>query len=242
MVFGQSGGGAKIATLMGTPAAAGLFHRAATMSGQQVTASGPAPRDRAGAGLYGAARRAIGRRSAGDAGGAAGRGAGARPTRILGGGVYFGPVLDMKWLVRHPFWPDANPQGNAIPMMLGNTHDETRAFYRAGSSEDRRPRLGQSRRADGAGAAHRRSCRNGSSPNIARLFPAYDARAGLLRRDHRRAQLARPGDRGGGTGAGRRSRPSSISSISRRRRRTAPTFRWSSAPMAIRPRGRSAKR
>ena len=41
MVFGQSGGGAKIATLMGTPAARGLFHRAATMSGQQVTASGP---------------------------------------------------------------------------------------------------------------------------------------------------------------------------------------------------------
>jgi para-nitrobenzyl esterase len=33
-VFGQSGGGAKIATLMATPAAAGLFHRAATMSGQ----------------------------------------------------------------------------------------------------------------------------------------------------------------------------------------------------------------
>lgn len=42
MVFGQSGGGAKIASLMATPAAEGLFHRAATMSGQQVTASGPA--------------------------------------------------------------------------------------------------------------------------------------------------------------------------------------------------------
>ena len=41
MVFGQSGGGAKIATMMATPAAEGLFHRAATMSGQQVTASGP---------------------------------------------------------------------------------------------------------------------------------------------------------------------------------------------------------
>src|SRR5215510_13700636 len=40
MVFGQSGGGAKIATLMAMPAAEGLFHRAATMSGQQVTASG----------------------------------------------------------------------------------------------------------------------------------------------------------------------------------------------------------
>jgi para-nitrobenzyl esterase len=47
---------------------------------------------------------------------------------ILGGGVYMGPVLDMKWLVRHPFWPDANPQSNHIPMILGNTRDETRAF------------------------------------------------------------------------------------------------------------------
>jgi para-nitrobenzyl esterase len=42
MVFGQSGGGAKIATLMAMPAARGLFHSAATMSGQQVVASGPA--------------------------------------------------------------------------------------------------------------------------------------------------------------------------------------------------------
>ncbi|WP_370690190.1 carboxylesterase family protein [Phenylobacterium sp.] len=34
MVFGQSGGGAKIATMMAMPAATGLFHTAATMSGQ----------------------------------------------------------------------------------------------------------------------------------------------------------------------------------------------------------------
>ena len=47
---------------------------------------------------------------------------------IMGGGVYFGPVLDMKWLTRHPFWPDANPQSRGVPMMLGNVHDETRAF------------------------------------------------------------------------------------------------------------------
>ena len=40
-VFGQSGGGAKIATLMAMPAARGLFHKAWTMSGQQVTAAGP---------------------------------------------------------------------------------------------------------------------------------------------------------------------------------------------------------
>ncbi|WP_426806392.1 carboxylesterase family protein, partial [Stenotrophomonas sp. SrG] len=40
-VFGQSGGGATIATLMAMPAARGLFQRAWTMSGQQGTAAGP---------------------------------------------------------------------------------------------------------------------------------------------------------------------------------------------------------
>ena len=40
-----------------------------------------------------------------------------------------GPVLDMKHLTRHPFWPDAAPQSLGIPMMLGNTVMETRAFY-----------------------------------------------------------------------------------------------------------------
>lgn len=129
--FGQSGGGAKIATLMGMPAAAGLFHRAWTMSGQQVTVSGP----------QNATRRAraflerLGNPSI-DA-------LLAMPTErlvegltatdpILGGSIYFGPVLDMRWLTRHPFWPDANPQSNAIPLVLGNTHDETRAFYPPG--------------------------------------------------------------------------------------------------------------
>ena len=38
-IFGQSGGGAKSATLMAMPEAQGLFHRVITMSGQQITAS-----------------------------------------------------------------------------------------------------------------------------------------------------------------------------------------------------------
>ena len=123
MVFGQSGGGAKIATMMGMPAAKGLFHRAATMSGQQVTASGPmnaTARAKAYLAKVGGepVTAPVGRLvEALDA-----------VDPILGGGVYFGPVLDMRWLTRHPFWPDAHPQGLTIPMMLGNTHDETRAF------------------------------------------------------------------------------------------------------------------
>ncbi|MBB5685306.1 carboxylesterase/lipase family protein [Sphingobium boeckii] len=129
MVFGQSGGGAKIATMMGMPAAKGLFHKGITMSGQQVTASGPVNASKRTAAYL--AKLGV---SASDLSPLL-----TLPTEkltealaaedpILGGGVYFGPVLDMKWLTRHPFWPDPNPQSNAIPMMLGNTRDETRAF------------------------------------------------------------------------------------------------------------------
>ena len=129
-VFGQSGGGAKIATMMATPDARGLFHRAATMSGQQVTASGP----------HNATQRAlavldhlklkpdqtrellrlpIDRLVEANS---------VRDPILPYGGVYLGPVMDDRNLHRHPFYPDAAPQGLGIPMIIGNTHDETRAF------------------------------------------------------------------------------------------------------------------
>jgi para-nitrobenzyl esterase len=126
-VFGQSGGGAKIATMLGMPAATGLFHRAMTMSGQQVTASGPLhATDRARAFMARAGAKAVDELLAMPAERLVEALAATDP--ILGGGVYFGPVLDMRWLTRHPFWPDANPLGNRVPLVLGNTHDETRAF------------------------------------------------------------------------------------------------------------------
>ncbi len=131
-LFGQSGGGAKIATLMAMPEAKGLFHKAITMSGQQVTASGPlnatrrarAFLDKLGTGIDPATapvEQLIAALSATDP--------------ILGGGVYMGPVLDMKHLTRHPFWPTAAPLGNAIPMMMGNCVMETREFYRPESRQ-----------------------------------------------------------------------------------------------------------
>jgi para-nitrobenzyl esterase len=130
-LFGQSGGGAKIATLMAMPAAKGLFHKAITMSGQQVTASGPLNASKRAAAflarLDGAdpatvpVEQLIAALSATDP--------------ILGGGVYMGPVLDMRSLHRHPFWPDAAPQSLDIPMMLGNTVMETRAFYAPDSKQ-----------------------------------------------------------------------------------------------------------
>lgn len=123
-LFGQSGGGAKIATLMAMPAAAGLFHKAITMSGQQVTASGPLNAARRAA----AFRAALGEDPATAPAEALVAALGASDP-VLDGRVYFGPVLDMQHLHRHPFWPDAPPQSAAIPMLLGNTVAETRAFY-----------------------------------------------------------------------------------------------------------------
>jgi para-nitrobenzyl esterase len=130
-VFGQSGGGAKIATLMAMPAAQGLFHRAWTMSGQQVTAAGPRAAtqrtqllldalslraDRVDALLALPVDRILEAARTRD------------PSRIEDTALYFGPVLDGSALPRHPFWPDAPAQSAHIPMVIGNTRDETRAF------------------------------------------------------------------------------------------------------------------
>ncbi|WP_369970026.1 carboxylesterase/lipase family protein [Stenotrophomonas rhizophila] len=128
-VVGQSGGGAKIATLMAMPAARGLFQRAWTMSGQQVTAAGP----RAATQRAQIAMQAVGAADADalrtlpmDALLAATR---ARdPSRVENSSLYVGPVLDGRSLPVHPFWPEAPAQSAGIPMVIGNTHDETRAF------------------------------------------------------------------------------------------------------------------
>lgn len=129
-LFGQSGGGAKIATMMGMPQARGLFQRAATMSGQQVAVTGPdrsAQRMRA----YLAALKI----SPQDLSPLL-----ALPVERLlealaardpfeDSPVYMGPVLDGRNVTRHPFSPDAAPAAREIAWMLGGTRDETRAYF-----------------------------------------------------------------------------------------------------------------
>ncbi|HEV7691262.1 MAG TPA: carboxylesterase family protein [Hyphomonadaceae bacterium] len=130
-VFGQSGGGGKIACLMAMPAAKGLFHRAWTMSGQQVTAQGP----------KGATARA---KAFIEQAGSTARGLSdltkeqllaamaARDPSIVGSRVYWGPVLDEVSLPVHPFWPDAPKQSSAMPMVMGNTREETGSLIAMG--------------------------------------------------------------------------------------------------------------
>lgn len=123
-LFGQSGGGAKIITLMSMPSARGLFRRGWTMSGQQVTVQGP----------QNAARRAqayLARLGENPATLPVEKLVAALDTEdpVLGGALYFGPTLDMDALPRHPFFPAADPGGLGLPLVLGNTISETRAFF-----------------------------------------------------------------------------------------------------------------
>ncbi|CAN5418372.1 carboxylesterase/lipase family protein [soil metagenome] len=129
MVFGQSGGGAKLVTLMAMPSAAGLYHKVITMSGQHVTAMGPQHAalrmraflhhlgltpDRAVALAHLPTAKLVEALSMDDP--------------IEKGGIYFWSVMDHDTLPRHPFVPDAPLESAHIPMIIGNTHDEARAF------------------------------------------------------------------------------------------------------------------
>lgn len=123
MIFGQSGGGAKCATLMAMPAAKGLFHRVITMSGQQLTARTQEHATESAEAVL----EAIGlsRANLEDI---------RDPNKVpmeklvaaIHAGKYFGPVLDGRALPRDPFSPDAPALSENVPMILGNAHDETR--------------------------------------------------------------------------------------------------------------------
>ena len=130
MVFGQSGGGAKIATLMAMPAARGLFHRAATMSGQQITAAGPRSSTLRARSFLNALKLAptdVARLDSFDTSQLV-EASKAPDATLVGRSIYYGPVLDHDVLLRHPFYPDAPAQSAGIPMIIGNTRDETIAF------------------------------------------------------------------------------------------------------------------
>jgi para-nitrobenzyl esterase len=128
--FGQSGGGGKVVTLMAMPSARGLMHKVATMSGQHVTAMGP---------IHATIRAKAFMEKLG-----------LRPDQVDAlrtmpasqlvaalkmpdplerkGSIIFWSVMDGGVLPRHPFYPDAPRESGHIPMIIGNTHDETRAF------------------------------------------------------------------------------------------------------------------
>ena len=120
LIFGQSGGGAKCATMMAMPAGHGLFHRVMTMSGQQVK----------GASIEIASRRTdvlLGKLGITQANLADLK---TLPWQKIQAAAIetssdWLPVVDNIVLPRDPFTPDAPPLSETVPMILGNVHDET---------------------------------------------------------------------------------------------------------------------
>jgi para-nitrobenzyl esterase len=121
MIFGQSGGGAKTSTMLATPAAKGLFHRAAVQSGSLLKF---VPRDRATMGTEALLKKLEIPKS--------------RITDLqkiswqqlleaqvaAGAGVGTGPVLDGKYLTHDPFDPAAPPESAEIPLIVSTTLED----------------------------------------------------------------------------------------------------------------------
>jgi para-nitrobenzyl esterase len=131
MIFGQSGGGAKCATLMAQPPAKGLFHRVLSMSGQQVVGVQKAhATERANKVLKALGFDGMKPEDAAKALRAASMEEIQRATRA---GGYFGPVTDGRSLPVDPFSPTDPKLSAHVPMVLGNTHDETRVLIGGGN-------------------------------------------------------------------------------------------------------------
>lgn len=133
-IMGQSGGGAKVATLAAMPAAKGLFHKAVVLSGAMLRMGEKQESEKLGAyvleeaGLtaattgelqempwqkyYGIATSALQklRTERGGTGGGLRRG--------------FNPVVDGHVLPQDPFYPEAAPTAADVPMMICSTFHE----------------------------------------------------------------------------------------------------------------------
>jgi para-nitrobenzyl esterase len=125
LIFGESGGGAKNACLMGMPSAMGLFHRACSSSGETVTASRPetgTARAEALLQKLGLPRERISEIRTMPM---------EKIVAVTSG--YFGPVVDGRSVPRHPFHPDAPSFSAHIPFMVGTNKDEARLLIGRGN-------------------------------------------------------------------------------------------------------------
>jgi para-nitrobenzyl esterase len=135
-IFGQSGGGAKVSTLMAMPQARGLFHKAIVQSGSHL--EGLTPDE--------ATRHAVSFLTA----------VGVKPgepqklaklttdqmmaalTKTMtapGAKPNFSPVADGIVLPKGPWLPEAPAVSAAVPMMIGSTRTETTALLGVGHDE-----------------------------------------------------------------------------------------------------------
>jgi para-nitrobenzyl esterase len=125
-IFGQSGGGAKVSTLMAMPQTRGLFHRAIVESGSQLDGLSPdeansnalaflkavdvPPNDLTRLQKLPTEQLLAGLR---------------KTMRAPGDRPDFSPVVDGNFLPREPWVPDGPANCASVPMMIGTTKTET---------------------------------------------------------------------------------------------------------------------
>ncbi len=125
MIFGQSGGGYKTSTLLGAPAAKGLFHRAAVQSGSSLRLQTP---DEASAiasafvAELGLTKQTIGKIRDLPWGTLL-----AAQTRV--GAHAFTPVMDGQYLPHHPFDPAAPEESADVSLIVSTTQDDAGLFF-----------------------------------------------------------------------------------------------------------------
>jgi len=131
MIWGESGGGAKTATLTAMPGAQGMYHKASVESGATLRLT---PRDAATestrlflkqAGLTEKQARQVLTLPAERFRQLQERMSGTNPMR-------FGPVVDGHFIPHHPYDPVAPAMSANIPMIIGTNKDETIMFYQRG--------------------------------------------------------------------------------------------------------------
>jgi para-nitrobenzyl esterase len=119
-IFGQSGGGGKVSTLMGMPGAKGLFHRAIAMSGSNVNGM---TRDRANQGVEAFLATLNLKPNQIDE-------LQKMPVQQLleamrnTRGLFLSPVIDGHTLPAAPFAPVASDISANVPLMIGSTETE----------------------------------------------------------------------------------------------------------------------
>src|SRR5262245_6061834 len=120
MIFGQSGGGSKTSTLLATPAAKGLFHRAVVQSGSTLRLVDEEAAAKSAELLLdklGLARNRVAdiQRLPWEQ---------VLQAQIDATGAAFTPVMDGRYLPHHPFDPTAPPESRDVPVVISTTLED----------------------------------------------------------------------------------------------------------------------
>jgi para-nitrobenzyl esterase len=131
-IFGQSGGGMKVSTLLAMPSAKGLFHRAIIESGASLKGVDQETGAKAASLLL--AKLGIGKAKARDIQNVpidplmTAYFAVSRDLQAAGTGQAFAPASGGTVLPRDPFYPSASPISADVPVMIGSTRTEWTTF------------------------------------------------------------------------------------------------------------------